>query len=207
MAHAPSRRPARPHRRSATRAKGRDFGHGEGGDRCLGGLRSPRWAETCLEKLTPLRSALEPARRRSGGRRTRSSEREEPMTRPRSADDFATIRARMVELRRERERAEAAERELQGDPPTHRARNVRWPPSEMSEEAGTGTPTWIRYAARSRQSLVGSARVGCAATRLAVGGAASSTDLAVASSAAVSASIRDSGTAVAGTDRRCGRER
>jgi hypothetical protein len=52
------------------------------------------------------------------------------MTRPRSADDFATIRARMVELRRERERAEAAERELQGDPPTHRARSVRWPPCE-----------------------------------------------------------------------------
>jgi hypothetical protein len=41
------------------------------------------------------------------------------MTRPRAADDFATIRARMVELRRERERAEAAETELQGDPPTH----------------------------------------------------------------------------------------
>src|SRR5580704_16665805 len=50
-----------PTRRSATRAKGRDLGHGEGGDRCLGGLRSPRWAETCLEKLTPPRSASEPA--------------------------------------------------------------------------------------------------------------------------------------------------
>jgi hypothetical protein len=62
------------------------------------------------------------------------------------------------------------------------------------------TPTWFRYAARSRQSLVGSARVGCAAARLAVGGAASSTDLAVASSAAASASIRDSGTAVAATE-------
>jgi hypothetical protein len=68
------------------------------------------------------------------------------MTRPRSADDFATIRARMVELHRERERAEAAETELQGDPPTHRARSVRWPPSEMSEEPGqvrqrgSGTP-------------------------------------------------------------------
>ena len=58
------------------------------------------------------------------------------MTRPRAVDDFATIRARMVELRRERERAEAAERELQGDPPTHRARSVRWPPSEIS--GGTG---------------------------------------------------------------------
>jgi hypothetical protein len=42
------------------------------------------------------------------------------MTRPRAADNFATIRARMVELRRELERAEAAETELQGDPPTRR---------------------------------------------------------------------------------------
>jgi hypothetical protein len=58
------------------------------------------------------------------------------MTRPRAADDFATIRARMKELRLERERAEAAESELEGDPPTHRARNMRWPPSEMSEEPG-----------------------------------------------------------------------
>jgi hypothetical protein len=40
------------------------------------------------------------------------------MTRPRAADDFATIRARMKELRLERERAEAAESELEGDPPT-----------------------------------------------------------------------------------------
>ena len=68
------------------------------------------------------------------------------MTRPRAARNFATIRARMVELRRERERAEAAETELQGDRPTHRARSVRWPSSEMSEEPGqvrqpgSGTP-------------------------------------------------------------------
>jgi hypothetical protein len=32
------------------------------------------------------------------------------MDRPRAADDFATIRARMEELRRERERAEDAEK-------------------------------------------------------------------------------------------------
>ena len=38
------------------------------------------------------------------------------MTRPRAADDFAAIRARMKELRYERERAEAAEIELRGDP-------------------------------------------------------------------------------------------
>jgi hypothetical protein len=60
------------------------------------------------------------------------------MTRPRSADDFAAIRARMKELRLERERAEAAESELEGDPPMHRARSGRWPPSEMSEEPGPG---------------------------------------------------------------------
>jgi hypothetical protein len=58
------------------------------------------------------------------------------VNRPRTADDFVTIRARMKELRLERERAEAAESELEGDPPTHRARSVRWPPSEMSEEPG-----------------------------------------------------------------------
>jgi hypothetical protein len=49
------------------------------------------------------------------------------VNRPRAADDFTAIRARMVELRRERERAEAAEGELHGDQPTHRARRKRWP--------------------------------------------------------------------------------
>jgi hypothetical protein len=53
------------------------------------------------------------------------------MNRPRTADDFATIRARMKELRREREGAQAAESDLQQDAPTHRARSVRWPPSEL----------------------------------------------------------------------------
>ena len=54
------------------------------------------------------------------------------MIRPRAADDFATIRARMVELRRERERAEAAESELQGDPPGVRAaRNGYWSQREV----------------------------------------------------------------------------
>ena len=56
------------------------------------------------------------------------------MNRPRSADDFATIRARMKELRNERERAEAAEGELHGDQPTHRARRKGWPAEEISEE-------------------------------------------------------------------------
>jgi hypothetical protein len=58
------------------------------------------------------------------------------VNRPRAADDFATIRARMEELRREREGAQAAESDLQRDPPMPRARSVRWPPSESS--AGPG---------------------------------------------------------------------
>ena len=46
------------------------------------------------------------------------------------ADDFATIWAGMEELRRERECAQTAERDLQRDAPTHRARTARWQPSE-----------------------------------------------------------------------------
>jgi hypothetical protein len=56
------------------------------------------------------------------------------VTRPRAADDFATIRARMEELRREREGAHAAEGER--DLAMRRARSVRWPPSEISSGAG-----------------------------------------------------------------------
>ena len=58
------------------------------------------------------------------------------MTRPRAADDFATIRARMKQLRREREGAQAAEGELQQDQPTYRPRGARWPASEFSQEPG-----------------------------------------------------------------------
>jgi len=58
------------------------------------------------------------------------------VNRPRAADDFTSIRARMEELRREREGAQAAESDLQQDPPMHRARTVRWPPSEL--DAGPG---------------------------------------------------------------------
>jgi hypothetical protein len=54
------------------------------------------------------------------------------VNRPRVADDFTAIRARMVELRRERERAEAAEGELHGDQPPHRARRKSWPAEEIS---------------------------------------------------------------------------
>jgi hypothetical protein len=61
------------------------------------------------------------------------------VTRPRAADDFATIRARMEELRRERECRQATESDLQRDPPAHRARSLRWPPSEIG-----AAPTRVR---------------------------------------------------------------
>ena len=58
------------------------------------------------------------------------------MTRPRAADDFATIRARMEELRREREGALDGESDLQRDAPPHRARTVRRTPSELAVGPG-----------------------------------------------------------------------
>jgi hypothetical protein len=48
------------------------------------------------------------------------------MIQPRAPDDFAMIRARMKELRRERERAEAAESELPSHPPARPARIGYW---------------------------------------------------------------------------------
>ena len=53
------------------------------------------------------------------------------MTQPRAADDFAMIRAHMKELRRERERAEAIESELQSDPPARPARIGHWSQREV----------------------------------------------------------------------------
>ena len=58
------------------------------------------------------------------------------VNRPRAADDFATVRARIEELRRQREGAQATESDLQRDLPMHRARTVRWTPSEIG--AGPG---------------------------------------------------------------------
>jgi hypothetical protein len=58
------------------------------------------------------------------------------MSRPRAADDFATIRARMEELRRERERANTTESEGQSDPAMRPARNAYWSQREIS--AGPG---------------------------------------------------------------------
>ena len=58
------------------------------------------------------------------------------MNGPRAADDFASIRARVEELRREREGAQAAESDLPQDPPMHRGRAVRWPPAELDARLG-----------------------------------------------------------------------
>ena len=54
------------------------------------------------------------------------------MNDPRAADGFATIRARMEELRREREGTKPSE-EVQGLP---RGGSIRWPPSEIGEGPG-----------------------------------------------------------------------
>jgi hypothetical protein len=59
------------------------------------------------------------------------------VNRPRAADDFASIRARMEELRREREEgSHTAEGEVERDQAIRRARNVRWPPSETITAPG-----------------------------------------------------------------------
>jgi hypothetical protein len=50
------------------------------------------------------------------------------MNRPRAADDFATIRARMEELRREREGTKPGEKGAQRDAPLPRGGAIRWPP-------------------------------------------------------------------------------
>jgi hypothetical protein len=67
------------------------------------------------------------------------------MSRPRAADDFATIRARMEELRREREAAHAVESELQWDPPMRSNRNAYWWHREISAEPG-----WARQSGAIR---------------------------------------------------------
>lgn len=53
------------------------------------------------------------------------------MNRPRAADDFATIRARMDELRRECERGEAGQTEVQSDPPMRPRRSAYWLDGEV----------------------------------------------------------------------------
>jgi hypothetical protein len=58
------------------------------------------------------------------------------VNRPRAADDFAAIRARMEELRREREGAHASERSSQLDPLVRRGRIERWCPEETTARPG-----------------------------------------------------------------------
>ena len=58
------------------------------------------------------------------------------MNRPRAADDFATIHARMEELRRERATAHAMEGELQSDRPIRSNRNADWWQREISAAQG-----------------------------------------------------------------------
>jgi len=58
------------------------------------------------------------------------------VNRPRAADDFAAIRARMEELRRERDGAHASERNLQLNPSMRRGGTERWPPGEISTGPG-----------------------------------------------------------------------
>ena len=63
------------------------------------------------------------------------------MNRPRAADDFATIRARIEELRREREGAKPSEKDGHQNPQTYRGRDVRWRASEISGGLGRVPPT------------------------------------------------------------------
>ena len=57
------------------------------------------------------------------------------MNRPRAADDFATIRARMDELRRERGRTKLSDEDVRRDA-SPRGGSIRWPPSEVSSGPG-----------------------------------------------------------------------
>jgi len=61
---------------------------------------------------------------------------ESAMNRPRAADDFATIRTRMEELRREREGAKPSDKEAQRNPPMARGGSIRWPASEDNLRPG-----------------------------------------------------------------------
>jgi hypothetical protein len=75
--------------------------------------------KACLSKLALVRSLSPAAHTRSAW--PRNLDRTDgggDVNRPLVADDFAAIRARMEELRLERKRADAAERDLRSDPPT-----------------------------------------------------------------------------------------
>ena len=65
------------------------------------------------------------------------------MAQTRAADDFATIRARLDELRREREEAQAAESELHRDTQPYRGQDVRWTASEIDARPGRARQTGL----------------------------------------------------------------
>jgi hypothetical protein len=69
---------------------------------------------------------------RDAGLKARQTDGGGDMSQTRAADDFATIRARMEELRRERERADAGKIDLQSDSSQRPRRNVYWPEIEVS---------------------------------------------------------------------------
>jgi hypothetical protein len=58
------------------------------------------------------------------------------MSRPRAADDFATIRARMEQLRREREAAQAPTSDVQREAPTRSTRYGYGSQREISAPSG-----------------------------------------------------------------------
>jgi hypothetical protein len=92
-------------------------------------------AETCLAKLTTLRSFG--AGPRATERHQNSTKRMGGnMNRPRATDDFATIRARMEELRREQEAVHASESEARSDPPMRTYRNGYWSQQEIIAAPG-----------------------------------------------------------------------
>ena len=70
------------------------------------------------------------------------------MTQPRAADDFATIRARMEELRHEREAAQAAGSDLPQDVPLR------------SPRYGCGSQRQIIAAPSTSSTISGDARLG-----------------------------------------------
>ena len=74
------------------------------------------------------------------------------MTQPRAADDFATIRARIEELRREREAAQATAGELQSHSPMPSGKYAYG--SQHAVSAGPDrSDSPARSTARSRQAL------------------------------------------------------
>jgi hypothetical protein len=101
--------------------------------------------ETCPGKLTALRSYRAGTVGHRSATKTKSSEPEENVNRPRAADDFTTIYARMLELRREGEAALATNSEAKSDPPTRSYRNGYWAQREIAEGQG-----WVRQSGQIR---------------------------------------------------------